>query len=209
MNIVVATGNPGKVAEINKILSDWDVTFLSLKDIGLDNIEIIEDGNTFEENAIIKAKTISKLTKYPVISDDSGLCIEHMNGEPGIHSARYAGEDTSFEYKRAKILEILKGVPKENRGAYFFCSVCFIIDGEVILSQGKVSGLINDEEAGDNGFGYDSIFYYPPFAKTFAEVSSSMKDSVSHRYNALKNLELKLIEMGRLTEDEEKKYIFL
>ncbi len=209
MNIVVATSNPGKVVEIKKILSDWDVNFLSLKDIGLDDIEIVEDGDTFEANAIIKAKAISKLTEYPVIADDSGLCIDYMDGGPGIYSARYAGENTSFDYKRNKILETLKDVPKDQRGAHFFCSVCFMIDGEIILAEGQVNGLINDEEVGDNGFGYDPIFYYPPFAKTFAEVSSLMKDSVSHRYNALKNLELKLIENGRLSEDEEKKYIFL
>ncbi len=209
MNIVVATGNVGKVEEINKILSDWDVNFLTLKDVGLDDIEIIEDGSTFEENAIIKAKTIAKHTQYPVLSDDSGLCIDYLKGAPGIYSARYAGEDTTFEFKRNKILKELDGVEKDGRGAYFFCSVCLIFNGDIFLSEGKVDGLINDEEVGDNGFGYDPIFYYPPFNKTFAEVSSSMKDSVSHRYNALKNLELTLIKKKVLSENEEKKYTFL
>ncbi len=208
MNIVVATGNHGKVVEINKILSDWNVNFLSLEDIGLVGLEIIEDGETFEENAIIKAKAVSKLTEHPVLSDDSGLCIDYMNGGPGIYSARYAGEDTTFDFKRKKILGELKDVPKDKRGAHFFCSVCFIIDGKLILAEGKVEGLINDESVGENGFGYDPIFYYPPFDKTFAEVSSSMKDSVSHRYDALKNLEAKLIEIGILSEDSEKKYNF-
>ncbi len=208
MNIVIATGNVGKVVEINKILSDWDVTFLSLKDIGLGDLEIVEDGDTFEANAIIKAQAVSKLTEHPVLADDSGLCIDHLNGGPGIYSARYAGEDTPFEEKRKRLLEELEGLPKDKRGAHFFCSVCLIIDGKKILAEGRVEGLINDESLGDNGFGYDPIFYYPQFDKTFAEVSCSMKDSVSHRYNALKNLELKLVEIGMLSENEEKKYSF-
>ncbi len=201
MNIVVATGNLGKIKEIKEIYSDWDVNFLSLKDVSLDNIEIIEDGSTFEENAIKKAKIISEHTSYPVMADDSGLCVDYLNGRPGIYSARY-GEGVG---RKKKLLKELEEVPAEKRSAHFFCSVCFIIDGKTYLADGKVEGFISEKEIGSNGFGYDAIFYYPEFRTTFGSVSSEKKDSISHRYNALRNLEAELIRKEILIKKNNKK----
>ncbi len=201
MNIVIATGNLGKIKEMKKIFSDWDVNFLSLEDVGLDNLEIIEDGKTFEENAIIKAKTISKYTNHAVIADDSGLCVDYLDGRPGIYSARYGdGKD-----RKKKLLSELEGIAKENRGAHFFCSVCMILNGNMFLSSGKVEGFINNKIVGDNGFGYDGIFFYPPFDTTFGNVDSILKDSVSHRYNALANLEKELLEKNIIVKKNNKK----
>lgn len=195
MNIVIASSNLGKIEEIKSIL-DWPVTFLSLKEIGLDKLVIDENGSSFEENAIIKAKTVLKHVDGYVLADDSGLCVDALNGKPGIHSARYGGEKTPFSIKRKMLLEELLGYPKELRTANFKCSVVLASKNELFTSHGIVEGFITVNEIGDKGFGYDSIFYYPSLEKTFGEIDETLKNSISHRYRALKSLEAKIRDKG-------------
>lgn len=184
---VLASNNKKKIAELEAILSSKlpNVKILSLADIGYTE-EIIEDGKTFEENAKIKASVPARLG-YIGIADDSGLCVDALNGEPGIYSARYSGggDDENIN----KILEKLKDIPYEKRTAKFVCTMCCVFpDGESFCVKGEVQGIITEQRSGDGGFGYDPVFYYPPYGKTFSEISKEDKNKISHRARAIEAL---------------------
>ena len=153
----------------------------------------MEDGKTFEENALIKAKAVAEHTDAIVLGDDSGLEIDYLNKEPGVYSARYMGEDTSYDIKNAKISERMEGVPKEQRSARFVCAMAAIMpDGEVICTEGIMEGLIGYEIKGTNGFGYDPIFYLPEYGMTSAEITPEEKNAISHRGKALHKMQEEL-----------------
>lgn len=184
--IVFATGNVGKMREIRMIMEDMGMEILSMKEIGI-NPDIVEDGTTFTENAIIKAKAVAALTDAIVLADDSGLEIDALNKEPGIYSARYMGEDTSYQLKNANLIERLEGVPDEKRTARFVCAIAAVLpNGELLTTLGTVEGRIGYEEKGANGFGYDPIFFLPEFGCTSAELTDEQKNEISHRGKALR-----------------------
>jgi XTP/dITP diphosphohydrolase len=183
--LIFATGNENKMKEIRMILADCGYEILSMKEVGID-VDIVEDGKTFEENATIKATAISKLAGCLVLADDSGLEVDAMDKAPGIYSARWEGEDTPYSIKNRKIIDNLKDVPEEKRTARFVCAIAAAFpDGRVVTRRGTIEGLIAHEPAGENGFGYDPIFYVPEFGKTTAELSPEEKNKVSHRGKAL------------------------
>ena len=188
--IIFATGNQDKMREIREILADMDVEVVSMKEAGI-HADIVEDGSTFEENAMIKASAIAELPEVRamdgiVLADDSGLEIDWLGGEPGIYSARYMGEDTSYHIKNASLIERLNGVPDEKRTARFVCAVAAAFpDGSVKTVRGTMEGRIGYEEKGENGFGYDPIFYLPEYGCTSAELSGEEKNKISHRGKAL------------------------
>ena len=185
--IIFATGNENKMKEIRMILADLGMPILSMKEAGID-VDVVEDGATFEENALIKATEIAKMTENCIVlADDSGLEIDYLNGEPGIYSARYLGEDTSYDIKNSIILERLAGVPDEKRTARFVCAVAAAFpDGTTEVVRGTIEGIIGYEIAGANGFGYDPIFFLPEYGMTTAELSPEKKNELSHRGNALR-----------------------
>lgn len=190
--IIFATGNQDKMKEIREILADMDVEVVSMKEAGI-HADIVEDGSTFEENAIIKAKTICEMTGEITLADDSGLEIDYLNKEPGIYSARYMGEDTSYRIKNANLIERLNGVPDEKRTARFVCAVAAAFpDGSVKTVRGTMEGHIGYEEKGENGFGYDPIFYLPEYGCTSAELSMEEKNKISHRGKALRAIKEEL-----------------
>ncbi len=190
--LIFATGNQDKMKEIRMILGDLDYEILSMKEAGI-SADIVEDGKTFEENAEIKARAISKLTGCLVLADDSGLEVDYMDKQPGIMSARWMGEDTSYAVKNAKIMENLKGVPDEQRTARFVCAIAAAFpDGRVITRRGTIEGMIGYEERGENGFGYDPIFFLPEYGKTTAELSPEEKNKISHRGKALELIKKEL-----------------
>lgn len=174
-------------------MGELPVEILSMKQAGI-TADIVEDGTTFEENALIKAKAIAEITKEIVLADDSGLEIDALNKEPGIYSARYMGEDTSYRIKNQNLIERLEGVEEDKRTARFVCAIAAAFpDGEVITTIGTVEGRIAHEEKGENGFGYDPIFYVPEFGCTTAELSDEEKNKISHRGNALRAMKEKLL----------------
>ena len=184
--VIFATGNQGKMKEIREILGDLDIELLSLKDAGI-QADIVEDGKTFEENAQIKAKTICDLTGEIVLADDSGLEIDYLNKEPGIYSARYMGEDTSYRIKNAHLIQRLEGVPDEQRTARFVCAIAAAFpNGTMKTVRAAMEGRIGYEERGENGFGYDPIFWLPEYGCTSAELSMEEKNKISHRGKALR-----------------------
>lgn len=186
--IIFATGNEGKMKEIRMILEDMDVDVLSLKQAGIE-VDIEETGKTFEENAILKAKIVSQICGEIVLADDSGLEIDYLNKEPGIYSARYMGEDTSYKVKNANLIERLAGVPDELRTARFVCAIAAIFpNGEILTTQAAIEGRIDYEEKGTNGFGYDPIFYVPEYHCTAAELTMEQKNKASHRGKALEQM---------------------
>ena len=190
--IIFATGNEGKMHEIRQILGDMDVNILSMKEAGI-SVDIIEDGTTFEENAVIKAKAVAAMTSHIVLADDSGLEIDYLNKEPGIYSARYMGENTSYDIKNANLIERLEGVEDEKRTARFVCAIAAALpDGEILTAQGFVEGRIAYEPEGENGFGFDPIFYLPEYGCTTAQLSEEEKNSISHRGRALRAMKQKL-----------------
>ena len=190
--IIFATGNEGKMHEIRQILGDMDVNILSMKEAGI-SADIIEDGTTFEENAVIKAKAVAAMTSHIVLADDSGLEIDYLNKEPGIYSARYMGENTSYDIKNANLIERLEGVEDEKRTARCVCAIAAVLpDGEVLTAQGFVEGRIAYEPEGENGFGFDPIFYLPEYGCTTAQLSEEEKNSISHRGRALRAMKQKL-----------------
>lgn len=190
--IIFATGNQDKMREIREILSDLDAEILSLKDAGI-KADIVEDGTTFEENAEIKAKAIRELTGEIVLADDSGLEIDYLNKEPGIYSARYMGEDTSYRIKNKNLIERLEGVPDEQRTARFVCAIAAAFpDGTVKTVRGTMEGRIGYEERGENGFGYDPIFFLPEYGMSSAEISREEKNRISHRGKALRMIKEEL-----------------
>ena len=184
--IIFATGNKDKLREIREILADLDIEVISMKEAGI-NIDIVEDGTTFEENAIIKAKAIHEATGEAVMADDSGLEVDYLNKEPGVYSARYMGEDTSYHIKNMSLVERLEGVPDEKRTARFVCVIALVTeDGQVITTRGDYEGIIGYEEKGENGFGYDPVFYVPEYGCYSAELSREKKNEISHRGKALR-----------------------
>ena len=190
--LIFATGNEKKMKEIRMILGDLDYEILSMKEAGI-TADIVEDGSTFEENAMIKATAISKLTICLVLADDSGLEVDYMDKMPGIYSARWLGEDTSYTVKNRKIIENLEGVPDEKRTARFVCAIAAAFpDGRVLTKRGTIEGIIGYEERGSNGFGYDPIFYLPEYGKTTAELDPEEKNKVSHRGKALEMIKKEL-----------------
>lgn len=192
--LVFATGNQGKVREFRQILGE-NYEVLSLKDIGLD-VDIDENGSSFEENAEIKAKTVMELTGEMVLADDSGFEVDYLNGEPGIYSARYLGEDTPYSVKNAEILKRCQDAKGEERSARFVCAIsCAFPDGRVITTKGVVEGLLADEPKGEYGFGYDPIFYYPPSGCTTGELLPEAKNEISHRGIAIRKMVEKLNEI--------------
>lgn len=186
--IVFATGNEGKMKEIREILMDLNVPVLSMKEAGI-NVDVEENGNTFRENAIIKAKAIAEMTDSIVLADDSGLEVDYLNKEPGIYSARYMGEETSYRKKNASIMERLDQVPDEKRTARFVCEIAAVLPNkEILTSRGTIEGRIAYKEQGQGGFGYDPIFYVPAYGCTSAELSMEQKNEISHRGKALKEM---------------------
>ena len=190
--IIFATGNEGKMKEIREILADPHVEILSMKEAGI-TAEIEENGTSFEENAVIKAKAVMELCHEIVLADDSGLEIDYLNKEPGIYSARYMGEDTSYRIKNQNLIDRLEGVPDEERTARFVCVIAAAFpDGEVLTARGTIEGRIGYEEKGENGFGYDPIFYVPEYGCSTAQLSPEVKNQISHRGKALREMKRKL-----------------
>lgn len=184
--LVFATGNAGKMREIRQILGDAIPEILSMKEAGID-VDIVEDGKTFEENALIKARAVSRAAGIMAMADDSGLCVDCMDGAPGIYSARFMGEDTSYDIKNGYIIEQAMKVPFEKRTARFVCAIaCVLPDGREWVVRGTVEGVINDCQKGANGFGYDPIFLLPERGVTTAELPSLEKNAISHRGRALR-----------------------
>ncbi len=184
----MATTNANKVREIREMLSGSSLEIISLKEAGV-TAEIEENGQTFEENAVIKAEAVRDLTGQVVIADDSGLEIDYLNGAPGVYSARFMGEDTSYDIKNAAILEKMKDVPDEERTARFVCAMAIAYpDRETKVFKGTFEGRIAHEAAGENGFGYDPVFYVPEQGCTSAELSPEEKNAMSHRGKALKKV---------------------
>lgn len=194
MRIIFATGNKDKMREIREILGDIGLEIVSMKEAGLE-ADIVEDGKTFEENAMIKATEIAKLCDDIVLADDSGLEIDYLDKAPGVMSARFMGEDTSYDIKNQALIDKLDGVPKEKRTARFVCAIAAVLpSGKKIVTRGTIEGMIGYEIAGENGFGYDPIFYVEEFGCTTAELSPEEKNKVSHRGNALMAMKKKLLE---------------
>ena len=192
--IVVATQNKGKVKEIKEILADLPVEVKTMGEVGID-IDVEENGTTFEENATIKAETISRLTDVLVIADDSGLEIDYLNKEPGIYSARYLGKDTPYEIKNQMIIDRLEGVPKEKRTARFVCAMALAEAGkETVTTYATIEGYIGDHAEGENGFGYDPIFFVDELGTSTANISLEAKNEISHRAKALRSMAPKIKE---------------
>ena len=183
--IIFATGNKDKMREIREILKDTGLEVLSMKEAGVP-VSVEENGTTFEENALIKARALCSAINEIAAADDSGLEIDHLNKEPGVYSARYMGEDTSYHIKNASLIERLQGVPDEERTARFVCAIAVVFpDGREIVLRRTMEGRIGYEEKGENGFGYDPIFYLPEYGCTSAELSPEEKNRISHRGKAL------------------------
>ena len=197
MRVVFATGNEGKMVEIREIMHDFlikhDIELVSLKDADI-HADIVEDGTSFAENAQIKASAVFEKCHDIVLADDSGLEIDYLNKEPGIYSARYMGEDTSYDIKNANLIERLDGVPKEKRTARFVCAVAAVFpDGSEKVVRGTIEGYIGWEPEGENGFGYDPIFYVDAYGCSTAAMSREEKNAISHRGNALRKMKEELI----------------
>ena len=193
MKIIFATGNAGKVREVKAILADLNMEVLSMKEAGVE-AEAEENGKTFIENAIIKATDIqSRVSDAIVMADDSGLVVDALNGEPGIYSARYLGEDTPYSVKNADIIRRLEGKEIPERSARFVCAIAAVLpDGTVLTTEGTIEGYIGYEERGKGGFGYDPIFMVPEKGCTTAELSAEAKNEISHRGKALKAMKNEL-----------------
>ena len=194
MKIVFATRNEGKKSEIRSLLAPYDVEVAALDDFP-DIPDIEEDGITFEDNARIKARTVSELTGLPALADDSGLEVDALDGAPGVHSARFA--PTTAE-RNSKLLDLMKDIPDDQRHARFICSLVFIRpDGFEWKASGVTEGIIAREPVGDEGFGYDPVFFYPPLARTFGEIPQKVKNAISHRGKAMK-LFVEAVRKGQL-----------
>lgn len=188
--LIVASNNENKILEIKEILSKYNIEVVSLKEAGI-NIDVEENGTTFIENAYKKANEIyNVLENEMVLADDSGLMVECLDGAPGIYSARFAGEDKNYIKNNKKLLELLKESKDEDKRAKFVCAMVLIVDRNTVIKvQGEIEGKIINEEIGGNGFGYDPLFYVPEYEMTFAQMDSNLKNSISHRANALNKLE--------------------
>jgi len=192
-NIVLATSNNGKIKEIKSILSISDVEILGLKDLSFIE-EIEESGSTFFENALIKAEEVFNAFGIPVLSDDSGICVDFLDGKPGVYSARFAGQGATDEQNNNLLLKKLEGVPWEKRTARFVCCAVFYIGKDKHYNfEGKVEGIVTLEPAGNNGFGYDPLFFIPKYNKTMAQLDPQIKNRISHRAKAFSGLKPYLI----------------
>lgn len=192
--IIFATSNEGKMKEVRMILADLGLEILSMKEAGI-LADIVEDGKTFEENACIKAGQIQKLAGGIVLADDSGLEVDYLDGAPGIYSARYMGEDTSYDIKNQAIIDKLADAKGEERSARFVCAIAAALpDGRLLTTRGTIEGQIGYEIVGDGGFGYDPIFYLPERGMTTAQLSPEEKNQISHRGKALEAMKEKLKE---------------
>lgn len=190
--IIFATGNPGKMREIRLILGDLGCEILSMKEAGADP-EIVEDGTTFAENAEIKARAVWNCTGDIVLADDSGLVVDYIGGEPGVYSARYMGEDTSYEIKNQNIIDRLQGAVGDERAARFVCNIAAVLpDGRVVHTEATMEGLIAEKPAGSGGFGYDPILFIPEYGVTSAELTIEQKNRISHRGKALEAVKKEL-----------------
>lgn len=187
--LLIATNNLGKVKEIKAILGGFYDEIVSLKDAGI-SLEVVEDGDSFEENAIKKAREAADLAGCDALADDSGLCVDALHGAPGIYSARYAGEDATDEQNNEKLLKELKGI--KERSARFVSVVALVSGGQVMTARGEVCGVIADAPSGDGGFGYDPLFFVPELGQTFAEIAADVKNGLSHRARALAALQKQL-----------------
>ena len=189
LKIIFATGNQDKMREIRQILSDPQMEILSMREAGIET-DAVEDGKTFEENALIKARAVAGKLQgegWVVLADDSGLEVDYLNKEPGIYSARYMGEDTSYDIKNQNILDRLEGVPKEQRTARFVCAIAAAFsNGETKVVRGAIEGYIGWEPAGENGFGYDPVFYVEEYGCSTAQLPREVKNRLSHRGKALR-----------------------
>lgn len=192
MRFIIATNNPKKLKELERILNPLGIEAVSAKDLGVKLDEVEETGSTFAENAFIKANAAFEKTGIPAIADDSGLSVDALGGKPGVYSARYAGENATDEDRINKLLEEMKNIPDERRTAHFTSSVCCILpDGSKIAVEGICSGKIGYESVGEDNFGYDPIFIYNN-EKTFAQMTAEEKDKVSHRGKSLQMLQKEL-----------------
>ena len=192
MRLIIATGNEDKVREIDEILEGTGFEAISMKQAGF-NPDIVEDGTTFEENALKKAMAVHELSGEYVMADDSGLCIDALDGAPGIYSARFCGEDSTYEEKFRKIFEMLADVPEDKRTAQFVCAIAVVKpDGTSFTVRGECRGVLHEKPMGENGFGYDPIFYVPEFGMTTAQMDPEVKNSISHRGRALRAMVEKL-----------------
>lgn len=200
--IVFATGNENKMEEIRMILSDLGMPVYSMKELGVET-DIVEDGISFEENAEIKVRAVSRLLPDDIVlADDSGLEIDYLDKAPGIYSARFAGEDTSYDVKNCILLDKLEGVPDKDRTARFVCAVAAAFpDGTVETVRGTIEGTIAKEMLGENGFGYDPILYVPEYGCTTAQMTPAQKNELSHRGNALR--EMRILIEARLRKEKE------
>lgn len=190
--IIFATKNKGKISEINEIMKDLNIKVISMEEAGI-YTDIVEGGTTFEENAIIKVKEIMKVTNDIVMADDSGLEIDYLNKAPGVYSSRFEGEDTPYDIKNKKIINMLSEVPDNKRTARFVCVIAAgFPDGDIITTKGVIEGRIGYEIKGENGFGYDPIFYVPEYEMTTAEMPIELKNEVSHRAKALDKMKSQL-----------------
>ena len=192
MRLIIATGNEDKVREIDEILEGTGFEAISMKQAGF-NLDIVEDGTTFEENALKKAMAVHELSGEYVMADDSGLCIDALDGAPGIYSARFCGEDSTYEEKFRKIFEMLADVPEDKRTAQFVCAIAVVKpDGTSFTVRGECRGVLHEKPVGENGFGYDPIFYVPEFGMTTAQMDPEVKNAISHRGRALRAMVEKL-----------------
>lgn len=190
---ILASGNKHKLEEIQAILKDFDYELITMHDAGLVDFEIVEDGETFEANSLIKAEAVMEKLGEITIADDSGLEVDYLNGAPGVYSARYSGEHGDDKANNVKLIKALEGVSDDERGAKFVAVITMLFpDGKTIVCRGEVKGQIGHEEIGTSGFGYDPLFYIPEKDKTYAELSSSEKNALSHRANALVKLKNEL-----------------
>ena len=192
MKLIFATGNENKMREIRQIFGGFGFEIQSMKEAGID-IDIVEDGTSFQENALIKARAVHEASGALVLADDSGLEIDALGKEPGIYSARYMGEDTSYDIKNANLIDRVKDVPEDRRGARFICAVAAVLpDGRSLVQTGVMEGRVAYAPAGENGFGYDPIFFLPQYGKTSAELSPEQKNAISHRGQALRMMKTAL-----------------
>lgn len=199
--IIFATGNEGKMREVRLILADLGMEVISMKEAGA-TCDVEENGSTFAENAAIKARAVWEQTGDIVLADDSGLVVDYLGGEPGIYSARYMGEDTSYEIKNQVIIDRLAGAKEEERTARFVSAIAAVLpDGTVLHTEGTVEGLIAHAPAGSGGFGYDPIFYLPEYKMTSAQIPIEKKNEISHRGKALEAMKEKLRSLGRKTNE--------
>ena len=192
--IILASNNNGKIKEFREIFKNMDIVLVPMKEAGID-VDIEENGETFEENSLIKARTVCKLSGCITIADDSGLEVDYLGGQPGVYSARFMGHDTSYDIKNKAIIDKLKGVSGKDRSARFVAVIAAVFpDGRELVTRGTMEGIIGQEPLGENGFGYDPILFLPEYNKSSAELAPEEKNKISHRGKALEKMKAALAE---------------